>query len=415
MTAAGSTPTSLISTETYTYGNTNWKDQLTNYNGTNITYDEIGNPLNYSSNGMNFVLNWEGRRLSSASISNYVISFEYDDTGRRISKTEGSGVTKYYYYDGDLLIAEHQGDYITVYLYDDKGMPVGFAYREAGYALDVWDIFWYEKNLQGDIVAVYSQSGDRLVSYAYDAWGNFATNYLYDVVPNGVYANNLRYRGYYYDNTLGLYYCGTRYYDSNTGRWINADSMMSGVNGSLHGYNLYVYCFNNPVMHTDHSGNWPSWNEIGNFFYKIGEAILTSMELEIGIGLGIGASISDNITAEISRDTFVGFDDGELITGNVITAEMSLFDSNVSIGDTYKHVVEKGGRKITSSGSAMDGPFDMINYPDVTHGNQLTILIVSVDNDGDFVVGISPSVHMGFGGYFYVGFNVTEFMERLRK
>ena len=210
---------------------------------------------------MNFVLNWEGRRLSSASISNYVISFEYDDAGRRISKTEGSGVTKYYYYDGDLLIAEHQGDYITVYLYDDKGMPVGFAYREAGYALDVWDIFWYEKNLQGDIVAVYSQSGDRLVSYAYDAWGNFVTNYLYDVVPNGVYANNLRYRGYYYDNTLGLYYCGTRYYDSNTGRWINADSMMSGVNGSLHEYNLYVYCFNNPVMHTDHSRNWPEWVE----------------------------------------------------------------------------------------------------------------------------------------------------------
>ena len=29
----------------YTYGNTNWKDLLTAYNGNNITYDTIGNPL----------------------------------------------------------------------------------------------------------------------------------------------------------------------------------------------------------------------------------------------------------------------------------------------------------------------------------------------------------------------------------
>ena len=37
--------------------------------------------------------------------------------------------------------------------------------------------------------------------------------------------------------------------------------MMSGVNGSLHGINLYAYCFNNPVMLTDSEGNWPEWFE----------------------------------------------------------------------------------------------------------------------------------------------------------
>ena len=35
-----------IETIPYAYGDANWKDKLTAYNGTTITYDAIGNPLN---------------------------------------------------------------------------------------------------------------------------------------------------------------------------------------------------------------------------------------------------------------------------------------------------------------------------------------------------------------------------------
>jgi len=35
----------LLSTDTYTYGNSQWLDQLTAFNGVGITYDGIGNPL----------------------------------------------------------------------------------------------------------------------------------------------------------------------------------------------------------------------------------------------------------------------------------------------------------------------------------------------------------------------------------
>ena len=33
---------------------------------------------------------------------------------------------------------------------------------------------------------------------------------------------------------------------------------MASTNSTVKGHNLYVYCFNNPVMYTDSEGEWPS-------------------------------------------------------------------------------------------------------------------------------------------------------------
>ena len=52
---------------------------------------------------------------------------------------------------------------------------------------------------------------------------------------------------------MGLYYLNSRYYDSNTCRFINADKFVSTGQGLL-GYNMFAYCNNNPIMYTDPSG-----------------------------------------------------------------------------------------------------------------------------------------------------------------
>ena len=84
--------------------------------------------------------------------------------------------------------------------------------------------------------------------------------YIFPVTQDSVgiaSVNPFRYRGYYYDVEIGLYYLQSRYYDPEVGRFINTDSIISGTDEGLKGKNLYVYCFNNPISYDDSFGNWP--------------------------------------------------------------------------------------------------------------------------------------------------------------
>ena len=107
-------------------------------------------------------------------------------------------------------------------------------------------------NLQGDVIGIYDGNGNVVVEYTYDSWGKLIsiTGSLASTI--GI-KNPLRYRGYYYDTETSLYYLQSRYYDPETCRFINADSLL--VAGDyLQGTNLFAYCLNNPVMYSDPSG-----------------------------------------------------------------------------------------------------------------------------------------------------------------
>ena len=248
-------PSVITSTQTLGYTNSQWGDLLTSYNGQTITYDGIGNPLNYY-NGSSYTFTWEGRRLVGAVKGSNTMSFVYNDEGIRTSKTV-NGVETVYYVNGGQIVAEKTGTRTIVYIYDASGAPIGMMYRTTSYAEDVWDVFWYEKNLQGDIVAVYNSSGTKLVTYDYyDAWGNYTVSYPNNGATTGAQYNPFRYRGYYYDSDLGMYYLQSRYYDAKICRFISADGYVSTGQGIL-GNNMFAYCNNDPVNNIDPNGNNP--------------------------------------------------------------------------------------------------------------------------------------------------------------
>ena len=115
LTAANATPSTLSSTKSYTYGNTNWKDLLTAYNGVSLTYDTIGNPLSYY-NGTSYTFGWNGRRLVNATTGSNLLTFTYNANGIRTSKTK-NGVTTTYYLSGSQILAEEKNGSFTVYIF----------------------------------------------------------------------------------------------------------------------------------------------------------------------------------------------------------------------------------------------------------------------------------------------------------
>ena len=253
-----------------------------------------------------------GRRLAGAKKNNKTYLFTYNDEGLRTSKTK-NGVTTTYYLNGSRIVAEETSGNLTVYIYDASGSPIGMQYRGANYIAGAWDIYWYEKNLQGDIVAVYEESGVKVASYVYDAWGNHETYYHHGGQVLSVVKNPFRYRGYYYDIDLGLYYLNSRYYDSVVGRFINADSSLYH---NIFGYNMFAYCNNNPVNYYDQTGEnadalFMSWlTGVGSAALSeptlIGEIILIVGVVAIGV-IWLGEQIADG--TQVIEDIIESQDD----------------------------------------------------------------------------------------------------------
>ena len=244
---AGSITAEPLQTISYSYGGetAKWKDQLTNYNGQQITYDGIGNPLSYR--GMS--MTWHaGRQLSEITKNDTAISYKYNDSGIRTEKL-ANGVKTEYYIIGDTIVAEKRSDGIKIiYLTDESGIKIGFTI--SGSSAD--GTYYYIFNAQGDVIGIYNSAGEKVVEYSYDSWGKLlsVTGSLVDSIGE---INPIRYRGYYYDAETGFYYLQSRYYDPEICRFLNIDSVLGG-NNSLLSFNLFTYCGNNPINRIDFTG-----------------------------------------------------------------------------------------------------------------------------------------------------------------
>ena len=240
----------------YGYTDSQWTDLLTSYNGQTITYDAIGNPLSYR--GM--TLAWQnGRELKSAAAGGKTVSYAYDANGLRVSKTSNNNTLQFIYLDGKLVAQKYDNDTVnkekSAFIYDESGHPYRWEYMNAQ---GTYTPYFYITNLQGDVVQITDASCNVKVEYVYNAYGE-----IVDIIGDQTLAaqNPLRYRGYYYDNETGLYYLNSRYYDPAVGRFINADATdaLTVEHENFVQYNLFAYCWNNPVNLTDDGGTWPSW------------------------------------------------------------------------------------------------------------------------------------------------------------
>ena len=109
-----------------------------------------------------------------------------------------------YYYDGDRLITEITPYHRNDYLYDENGQVYGFIQ-------DNNTKYFYVKDFMQNILGLVDINGRLVVKYNCDAYGNRVSDIYYDIDGNvtfsqGIY-NPIRYKGYYFDYDVDMYYC----------------------------------------------------------------------------------------------------------------------------------------------------------------------------------------------------------------
>ena len=250
-------PVKLLETRTYSYGDTNWKDKLTEFDGDSITYDKNGNPLTYRDD---MTFEWEnGRILKKITTSEKAIQMNYDSNGMRTQKSVDGVKTNYYYDSSNNLFALTQGNDTLFFYYDNSGEVMSVSCNGT--------MYYYIKDLQGDITEIVDKDGKAVAEYAYDAWGNMLTEYNGTLTVGKL--NPFRYRGYVYDEETGLYYLQSRYYDPLTGRFLNADIYADTQSGTPLSTNMFAYCENNAINNVDFTGEWfYNFNQYYNYYNK---------------------------------------------------------------------------------------------------------------------------------------------------
>ena len=173
--------------------------------------------------------------------------------------------------------------------------------------------------------------------------------------------NPIRYRSYYYDQETGYYYLNSRYYDSNVGRFISADSIGNlGANEDYNSLNLYAYCGNNPINRIDESGT--IYNIIGRALFNLGTSYLFAMATNQDF------TISDGIIALMS-----GAVSSLKTYGNILTAMIQFaytLESSLNIGAS---IYEALFMAVMSGGFAL---FDVSKYVDFGDEGKVALKIL---------------------------------------
>ena len=289
-----------------------------------ITYDanKCGQPIKMWLKEKEQNLLWEDKNLIQ--IGEH-IKYSYNTKGIRTKKETEEGTTEYSLIGSKIMKMEKvtSSGKITMYFtYDqrDELQSVTESNKE----------YYYIKDITGNIIKIKDEEGNSIVEYKYDAYGKVEKTIIEN--NNVSKYNPFIYKGYYYDEETELYYCNTRYYSPEIGRWISIDDVDYLDPESISGLNLYCYCMNDPINYCDPSGHFT----IAALLISIGISLVFEVIEDImGDGkLGGDKDGWDYLGAGIAG--FFGGLGGGLVAQAIFSVTGGLVDAAIS-GDLVKN------------------------------------------------------------------------------
>ena len=212
----------------------NANNQLVGGNGKAPQYDANGDP---TSDGLGTQYTFDARhRLIQISQGVVIVaSFQYDAFGRRIGRTDASGVTTAYLYDGSDAVQEVSGGSTRTSL-------VGQNIDERFARDDVTGRTYFLTDALGSTIALTDAAANIKQRYDYSPYGEA------NLTGAAGLTNPYQYTGRENDGS-GLYYYRARYYSPVAKRFISEDPTKE-----LAGIDAYVYVRGNPISRTDPLG-----------------------------------------------------------------------------------------------------------------------------------------------------------------
>ncbi len=197
------------------------------------TYNTLGALATY--NTWTYSYNTE-QMLTAATKTGKNASFVYDPKLRQIQKTVGSTKTKYIY-SGSHMMEERNGATNALtrrYVFGGSEEPV-LQMTSAGV------VTYIHHDHHGSVIAQSNATTGAVGNkYKYGPFGESAAT-----LPG----TTIGYTGQRYDTELGLYHYKARYFHQGLGRFLQPDPV-----GYKAGMNLYAYCSNDGLNHTDPDG-----------------------------------------------------------------------------------------------------------------------------------------------------------------